>query len=307
MNRESHRVLVSAALLGGALLTSACLGRPPASVPPGPEEALGRTREERACSRGLQGEGSVDFFEGDQRVRGNVLFMAMAPASLRFDAYSPFGATLSTLTSDGERFALFDIRQKAMLRGEASSCNLARFTRVALPPHVLIQLLRGEAPVLRHQPGAATLDWQGALFGDGVWRVEITGDAQTTETILLAPSPEDWALPWQQQRLRVTEVEVRQAGVPLWRATLDDYRRVDTAAARTDPDGLTPPIPPSGPQCRAEIPMALRLEVPDGDRDLVLHQKKVQHNPPLLPGSFEQGTLPGIAEHFTSCAPISAQ
>ncbi len=69
-------------------------------------------RETYACSRGQRGEAKLDYFGSAGRVRGDLWYLTSLPDKIRFDVVSPFGATLSTLTSDGERFALFDLRQK---------------------------------------------------------------------------------------------------------------------------------------------------------------------------------------------------
>jgi hypothetical protein len=287
----------AAPALGALLLLSGCTSPPPSRFPSA-NDALARMHESYYCSRGIQGEAKLEYFGQEGRVRGNVLYLAALPESLRFDVYSPFGVTLSTLTSDGRDFALYDLKDKQFLQGPANACNVARFTQVPVPPFALAELLRGEAPVLVHQPQQASIAWEG-----GEYVLEITSTRSATEEIHLVPNKDDWNLPWQKQRVRVTEVLVTQKGYDLYRAYLADHQVAHTAAERKDPDDPTAlVIPPSGPPCDAEIPRRLRIETPDTDQELVLHNKEVTHNPPLAPGVFRQQSRPGVTVRYAACA-----
>ncbi len=286
------------ALAGGV----ACGSSPPPSEFPDAEALLSRMRETYACSRGISGEAKIDYFEAGTRVRADSLYVAALPSQVRFDVFSPFGLMLSTMTSDGEAFELYDLRQKVFLRGPASACNLERFSGVNVPPSVLVQLLRGEAPVLVHEPTDAAVAWERGLFGGGRYRVDIAGRHQATECIRVVPAPEDWALPWQRQRLWVTSVEVRQADYLLYRATLDDHAVAATSGPMKDPDGIGHDIPPSGPPCRAPVPRRLRFEVLEGQKDMALRITKVVHNPPVAPGRFTQPVPSGVAVRDSYCS-----
>lgn len=287
------RVTACSLLLG---LGTGCTRSPPPSQFPTAGDALARMRESHACSRGMQGEAKLEYFGDRGRVRGNVLYMTMLPEQLRFDVFSPFGVTLSTLTSDGHDFSLYDLKEKSFLRGPANTCNVARFTQVPVPPFALAQLLRGEAPVLVHDATQATLAWEGEYV------VRIQSKNAATEEIHLEPTPDDWNRPWREQSVRVLSVRVAQNDMDLYRAFLADHEVATTAAPRKDPEGIDPTIPPSGPVCRAEIPRRLRLETPDTDQELVLRNKEVNHNPPLLPGVFRQDPPRGVTVREARCA-----
>jgi outer membrane lipoprotein-sorting protein len=289
------KALVPACCLALALSTGCT--RPPASRFPSADDALARMRETHKCSRGMQGEAKIDYFGKQGRVRGNVMYLAMLPEALRFDVYSPFGVTLSTLTSDGREFALYDLKEKQFLRGPANTCNVARFTQVPVPPFALAQLLHGEAPVLVHEPGQAKIDWEG-----GEYVVRIRSKHSATEEIHLVPTPEDWDKPWYQQRVRVLEVRVAQHDMDLYRAFLADHEQAKTSPSRKDADALEPTILPSGPDCAAEIPRRLRLETPDTDQELLLRNREVSHNPPLLPGVFRQEPPRGVSVREARCS-----
>jgi hypothetical protein len=250
-----------------------------------------------ACSRGVSGEAKLDYFGEKGRVKGGLLYLAAVPDRVRLDVVSPFGATLSTLTSDGERFALFDLRQKTFLQGPANACNLERFTNVPLPPHAFADLLRGEAPVLVHQAASTSISWEA-----GAYLLKISGKNQAEQLIRLQPVEADFARNWSEQRVRVLEVSVRQAGAPLYRVELAEHAVAMTSPARTDPEGIDPPLLPSGPSCQAEVPRRLHFVAGDGARDLVLMSREIAHNPPLPPGVFEQPIPSGVAVRSSECS-----
>ena len=278
-------------------LAFGCASPPPASQFPNAQAALDRMRATTSCSRALTSEAKIDYFGEAGRIRGSLLYVVAVPDKLRLDVVSPFGATVSTVTSDGRDFALFDLRQKQFLRGPANACNLGKFTHVPVPPAALVQLLRGEAPVLRHTPAAATIAWES---GEYVVRIQSAHDA--TEEIHLQPLEQDYALPFGAQRVRVTEVRVAQQGIELYRAQLVGHHPAKMSVARVDPDGLDPPVPPSGPSCQSEVPGRLRLQVPDGNQDVILENVEVSHNPPLSAQVFQQSPPGGVDVRNSPCA-----
>ena len=290
------RALALALVLASGAAALGCHRGPPASQFPDAESLLAHLREQQKCSRGVAGEGKLDYFGKEGRVRGSVLFMTSSPDRVRVDVVSPFGATISTLTSDGRDFSLYDLRQKVFLMGPANACNLARFTHVPMPPHALVSLLRGEPPVLVHGPEQASLGWE-----SGRYVIRIQSKHQATQEIAISPSDADYEKPYQQQRLVLSSVEVRQQDYVLYRAELEEHEPASTAAPRQDPDGIDPDVPPSGPACRASVPRRLHLEVPAEEQDLVLAIGEIAHNPPLGPGSFRQARPGGVVVRSSPC------
>jgi hypothetical protein len=250
-----------------------------------------------ACGNSVQAGAKIDHFGQQGRVRGDLLLFAARPARIRMDVVSPFGVALATLTTDGDRFALADLRDKRFFVGPASACNIARLTTVPVPGHVLVDLLRGEAPVLKHAPEATTIAWS----TDGFWVLDIPSTREAREQIRLAPRPEDWALPWDRQRMRVLDVHVEQRGYVLYHAELGDHAVAPTAGPREDPDNLAPPLPPSGPACDAEIPRKIHVEVPDPEADVRFQYQQLSWNPPLPEGTFDQLPQPGMRVEHVSC------
>jgi hypothetical protein len=296
------RALESAAIGASAWLALIVLGlagcspSPPPSQFPTANSAIERMRASHACSRGVTGEAKLDYFGESGRVRGSLLYIASLPDRVRLDVVSPFGATLSTLTSDGTHFSLLDLQQKSFTRGPANTCNLERFTRVPLPPHAFAELLRGDAPVLVHSPSDATIAWE-----QGAYTIEIRGRDQAVEEIRLVPLETDFQQLWSAQRVRVLRVGVRQAGVPLYRVDLADHAAAPMSAPRVDPEGIDPPVPPSGPVCEAEVPRRLHFVTGDGDKDVLLVSHDIRHNPPLPEGVFEQPVPGGVTLRDSPC------
>jgi hypothetical protein len=301
MVREAMRAELAAGIAAAIAAAIVGCGRSPVSRFPDAEAAISRMRATLACSRGLVGEAKVDFMDNRGRVRGNVSILAALPDRTRVDVFSPFGVSLSTLTTDQGYFAFFDLEHKRYLEGLASPCNIARFTQVPMPAFALVQLLRGEAPVLKHSVGQANLSWTSRWFSAGSYRIEVHGEHEALETIELVPHPEDFERPWQQQRVRVLRVVLEQQGYSMYEAEFAGYRVAQTAKTREDPDGLDPPISPSGPACSAETPRRIRLVMPDGNRDLVIHFETVEHNPPLVEGAFRQLRPDGVSFSRAEC------
>jgi hypothetical protein len=251
-----------------------------------------------ACVNGVQGNAKIDRFAPEGRIRGDVDLFAVNPDRVRFDVSSPFGAIIYALTADGQRFQMLDTKEKVFLYGPASPCNLARMTRVPIPGHALVSILRGEAPLLAHQSGASTIAWD---KDKGHYRVIVPGTQDARQEIHLGIRPEDWDKPWSEQRLRVHYVLVSQRGSDLYTAELSNHEPANTAPPRVDPEGIDDPIPPSGGTCDAELPRSIRMRVPYTEEDVIFQYKNAQWNPPIPQGAFGQPTPGGVRPVFVTC------
>jgi hypothetical protein len=281
---------------------SGCGTPPPQSQLPNARAAVDRVHATQDCGLGIHATAKIDHFGKGGRVRGDLLAFAVWPDRLRMDVVSPFGVTLATLTSDGNRFSLNDLREHRFLIGPATACNIARLTTVPMPGHVLVSILKGEAPVLKHTPNDATIGWDSA----GYYVVTIKGTNAGEERIRVAPHPADFALPWEKQRLRLLDVEVRQQGVVLYHATLTDHKPAPMDKPMVDPDGIDPPTPTSGPTCNAELPRRIHVEVPGKSEDVLFRYESVTWNPPLQEGIFTQPVPPGVEIQRVVCEDASA-
>jgi hypothetical protein len=281
-----------------ALASAACGTPPPASQVPSARAAIDRLNATQDCGIGIHASAKIDHFGEQGRVRGDLLAFAFWPARLRMDLIGPMNVGIvATLASDGQRFSLSDLREKRFFYGPAKACNIARLTTVPMPGHVLVSLLRGEAPVLKHEDAQATVAWS----KKGYYVLRIAGTRDAEEEIHIAPHPDDFGRPWQEQRMRLVDVEVRQQGVVLYHAALSDHRPAPMAKPRVDPDGIDPPIPPSGPVCQAELPRKIHVEVPGKDEDVQFRYEDVTWNPPITEGLFTQPTRPGLEVVRVTC------
>lgn len=291
------RALPGLALLALLTFASGCGTPPPASRVPTARAAVDRVLSTQDCGAGIHAAAKIDHFGKGGRVRGDLLAFAVWPDLLRMDVVSPFGATIATLASDGQKFSLYDMREKRFYYGPASACNIARLTTVPMPGHVLVSLLRGAAPVLKHEPGNESIEWDSG----GYYVVKIKGTNGSEETVKVAPHPADFGKPWEQQRLRVLDVEVKQQGIVLFHAELSDHKPAPMSGPRVDPDGIDPPLQPSGPVCTAELPRRIHVEVPGKDEDVLFRYDNVTWNPPLPEGVFTQPTPPGVEVLRVNC------
>jgi hypothetical protein len=252
-----------------------------------------------ACGNAVQSSAKIDHFGEKGRIKTDLMLFAARPDRIRMDVVSPFGVALATLTSDGHRFGLTDLRDKAFYEGPARACNIARLTTLPVPGHVLVDLLRGEAPVLKHEGAGTTIAWD----DKGFWVLTLPSTRGAQEVIHLAPRPDDWQKPWDQQRMRVLDVRVTQQGYELYHAELDEHAGAPTAGPRQDPDNLPgePPIPPSGPTCDAEVPRRIHVEVPYPAADVRFVTTQLVWNPPLPEGTFIQPVPTAMRVEQVTC------
>ncbi len=281
-----------------ALVTTGCAAvPPPPSLVPSAAVALERLRVTGRCEVAIQASAKIDHFGEHGRLRGDLLMFVAVPARIRMDAVSPFGAAVLTLTSDGRKFALADLREKRFFTGPASACSIARVTSVPVPPNVLVDLLRGQAPVLKHDPSSGQLAWS----PKGYYVLTLPSTRDATEELHLAPRPDDWRKPWAEQRMRLLDVTVRQYGGVLYHAELGGHAVAAMGKERLDELGAEPPIPPSGPFCDAEIPKRIHVEVPEQNEDVMFRYEEATWNPPLPEGTFAQAPPGGMPVDVVEC------
>lgn len=273
---------------------------PPRSVLPNVDAALERMRASAECGRGLQAnDAKLDVFGDRGRVRGNMSLFVVQPAKIRMDlnAPPPLMSPVAVLTSDGQRFALFDQREKKFFIGKATACNISRLTTFQVPGHVLVTLLRGQAPVLKRDPVVEKLEWD----DHGFYRITIPSTRSAEEEIHLTPNPADLALDWQKQRMRVLDVQVKQYGTVLYHVKMEGHAPAPMSKAYVDPDGIDPPIAPSGPQCEAELPRRIDIDMPAQGQDVIFKYDQVFWNPPLREGVFTQPPPGGMPIETLTC------
>ncbi len=295
----SARSFAAAAFLGSCSMVVGCGQPPPKSQFPTADDALGRMHDSYACTVGVRGTAKVDLIAKKGRIKAEVDLTAVNPESVRFDVTTPVVfSQLYTLTSDGKDFKFADQEQKQFLFGPAKECNLARFTQVPVPPHALVSLLRGEAPVLVHTKEQARISWN----EDGYYQLLLQSKHAASQEIRLQIPDEDFDKPWKDQRVRVTYVRVAQQARDIYQADLSNHKSTNTSEPLVDEDGLEEPVLPSGPACAAELPRTIRFRVPNTKDDVEFdYSDTARWNPPLIPGTFDQPVPGGMPKQFVDC------
>jgi hypothetical protein len=287
------RRLLSLFAVAPLLTGCACASVPPPASPvPSGDAALSRMRATFQCGNGIQASAKLDHFGSRGRVRGDMLMFAVRPANLRMDVLAPppLQQPILTLTSDGSNFALADLQQKRFFVGPASTCNIARLTTVPIPAHVLVELLHGEAPVLKHAPGSVNVEWS----GKGYYVIRVAGAHNAFEEIHLAPRPDDMSKPWSEQRMRVLDVLVKQEDLVVYHAELEEHSPAAMGKELVDEAGIDPPLAVTGPFCDAEVPRKIHVEVPGQDDDVQFRFESITWNPPVPEGTFRQARPAGL-------------
>lgn len=295
--RSTKTIAVLALWLEPAL---GCGGAPPSRLPDG-QAAIDRMRASYGCEAALEvDDGKVDVDSASGRVRTDVMMLAASPTRFRLDVATPVvGGAAAVLTSDGNALAFGDLRNQRFTTAPANACAMQRFTKLAVPPPVLVTLLLGHAPVLRHL-ATPTVAW-----GGGRYHVTIAGNDGALEDIELAPRAEDWAKPWSAQRFVVTRVRVAQQGITLYDAELAD--RQVAPMAPPPPGGLATALGttiarPTGPTCTdATIPRRVHVVVPTTGDDVIVRLDRVVVNPWLEEGTFVQSSQNGMTTEVLEC------
>jgi hypothetical protein len=275
-------------------------GRAPVAQIHSASEALSRVRKQSECSRALSGEARLSFHGDGRRLAGRMLYLMEVPDRIRFDVISPFGATLSTLTSDGERFSLFDLQEKSFFFGPARTCNVMRFTRVPLPPSALVETLRGRPATIVHE--RSEIRWVSPLFGGGHYEATLYAGPGIRQELRFGVRDEDYDAPVDAQRLRYLGTRVFEGDRLSYEVTLSRYQRVLRKPTVAGEDPLDVPLPPSGPECDAEVPGLVRFRARETGYDLTIDNEEVWHNPPLPSSSFTQEAPGGVRQLESRCS-----
>jgi len=289
---------------GLALLLAFGCSKGPAVRFAHPEQLLEHIYQRTSCSRAVQGEGRLEVAGPFVGYRGKLMFKAEAPDQLRFDLYSDLGVTLATLVTHDRNLRFFDLSKNTLVSGEANACNVAQFTQVKVPPLALVELLRGRPPVLRHEPEAAQLAWEGSLFGLGHYEITLTGQSASREKIWVSVPEQDWVLPLTKQRAFVTRVQVWQGGSTLYAVELSDYQIAHRASLEPTEDeremGIVQ-LEATGPLCMSELPRRLSFDVGHAGHELRLEMDEVVHNPPRVEGAYELEAPRGVRTVSGAC------
>ena len=268
--------------ISGAMVLSACPGRPCPVHPFGdPSGALGHYRDMRRPARVLRAEARVDRRGGEQgRIRGTVLMFVERPERVRFDAMTQFGPA-AVLTSDGEAFALMDLRENRFFVGPTCPSNIERLLGIRFGGAEVTRLLLGETPQIEHEDASMRCD-------DGAYIVTLEGAGGVRQELVLEVRPGDERARPEAQRFRLRRSEVfNPDGSTAWRVTYDDYRFVEDP---TDDEGRG-----------VAMPFTVRFVDPRHGVDTEVRFEDIDLNVEVPPDTFVQEPRPGLAVEEVTC------
>jgi outer membrane lipoprotein-sorting protein len=174
-----------------ALLGSACATAPP-RLPVSPEAAAIRARlEERwQAFRDLRAQAEIRIRRRDRSQRLSGVLLLRAPASLRFEALSPFGPPLLLVASDAEQVTVWEVLKSRAYLLPASAGATQRWLGLALGSDDLVALLSGHVRPLREARAVEllppdetgpSLSLSGADVTQRIWFDPATGQTRQVE------------------------------------------------------------------------------------------------------------------------------
>ena len=268
----------SIVLFAMASMAAGCAGMPRPKLPfTDSAEALSLHALSRAVVQSIQAEARVDQRGAHGRIKGTVLMFVQRPDRVRFDVMTQFGPA-AILTSDGERFAFSDLRERRYLTGPTCPKNIARLLNIPLNVEETTLLLLGGTPVLAQQ--RARIDWN----SDGFYRLHITGRDGRRQEVDFGISEHDAKLPKARQQLRLLRSEIYDArGDTQWRVSYGEYRPLQLGTLRV------------------AMPFLVRVEQPKIGADTLIRFKQMNLEATVPQDAFMQVPLPGMHQEDANC------
>ncbi|AKQ65316.1 hypothetical protein A176_002228 [Myxococcus hansupus] len=149
------------------MLCSGC----PKRIEFGPEGEL--TDADTVYQRVVKNQENVVTLEGDAKLRAELpeqsgtlsMFVAVTrPAMLHLETFDFFNRPLASLTSDGQRFGLYQADTNTWYQGPASPANVSRFLPVMLPGEELVPIMLGQVPLIPPERMTLELDRKKGVY-----------------------------------------------------------------------------------------------------------------------------------------------
>ena len=136
-------------------------GKPRPYAKPDVAALLERLAKQRDARTAFTGESKMDYWIGDQRVKGDVLVMGTTGKKVRFNALSPAGGdVLLDMACGGTNFAYVDKQNNCQLAGPCDRSSIAAMLHIELDPDDFLHLALGTPPILASATG--TSEWDGS-------------------------------------------------------------------------------------------------------------------------------------------------
>jgi len=149
-------------LAAAVLLIAGCTGSAGVNRPypePTADDIVARLAKKRAELTSFTADSTMDYWLGNQRMKGEVYVMGTPGAKVRFAALSPAGgSTLAEMACDGASFVYVDYQNNCSLTGPCDKTSIAQFFRIELAPDDFFHLAVGTPPVLDGATGTLTWD-----------------------------------------------------------------------------------------------------------------------------------------------------
>lgn len=279
----SLRVVLSVA---SCWLLSGC-PRPPVLVRPYPTptaaELVAHVQKGRAGLFALRARAKADVSSSEGSVKVDIAMIAARPQRLRLAAENSLTGPLLTLSTDGEKFQLLDVRQNRFESGVVSPCNMLRILGVGLHPSQVIEVLLGGVPFLAN-PTGMEVAWDGRDGGREV--LTLRNDLGHVEVIALQAEGRTWD---------VREAEGRDAtGQIVWRLRHETFN--DEPLSNSSDDAK----PASGPTVR--LPKVTSIEDPPHKSNVRLRWREREMNPQVNPEIFTMTAPDGMTVSPDVCA-----
>lgn len=111
-----------------------------------PAALLQKLDEEEARITSLTGDARLALQTPDGQGEVAMFVAVERPAKLHLESFDFFNRPIAAITSDGERFGLYDATEGRYYFGPATPQNLERFLRTPLSPAQVVALMLGSAP-----------------------------------------------------------------------------------------------------------------------------------------------------------------
>lgn len=262
-------LLALALVLGAAYPGCSCTRHKPVprSYPePTTEDVLAHLADVQRHARSFQAESVMDYWIGDERVKGTVLLMGRKGARVRINALNPTGDNVAAdLACDGIGFEYIDYNRNCQLTGLCTRDSIAELLRISLEPDDFLLMVMGTTPVIADAQGTVTWDDR-----HGREIVELVApDNRFTQTIVLDGRDRTWD---------VLSSEVRDVrGNVLWRLRNKGFEAVRAQDGRT-----------------FRVPEKTQLEQPQEKADLLVQWKKRILNLDIETAKFDMDIPPGL-------------
>lgn len=254
-----------------ALLSSAagCGEKDPIKRPyptPGVDDLLAHLADVNRSARSFRAESVMDYWVGDERVKGTVLLMGRKGARVRINALNPTGDNVAAdLACDGIGFEFIDYNANCQLSGLCDRQSIARLLRIRLEPDDFLLMVMGSTPVIPDAQG--TLTWDDKK-GREVLDL-VSPDGQFTQTIALDGRARTWDV--------VTSELRDKRGNVMWRLRNKEF------GALTAQDGR-----------QFRVPGKSQLEQPGEKADLIVDWRERMFNQDIETERFDMEIPPGL-------------